>query len=126
MCQIDNNKSGASTRRIRKTYQTRSPRRCGLQLYVINESRREVSGTCRCSMISRQIQDLRIVCGYVPSAPAARFASLADRPTGQLAKVQFISGKSGKKPYPPALFPPVPSSCMSEIPNTDNQIDVHR
>ncbi len=51
-----------------------------------------------------------------PSVFAALRAALADIPTGQDVKAQPVKGNRGKIPYPPAVFPPVPSSCMSEIP----------
>ena len=52
----------------------------------------------------------------LPSASAALRAFLASSPTGHESKVQFANGKRGKIPYPPAAFPPVPSSCINEIP----------
>lgn len=52
----------------------------------------------------------------LPSALAARLALRESIATGQDEKEQLARGKSGNIPYPPLVFPPVPSSCIKDIP----------
>lgn len=55
----------------------------------------------------------------VPSVPAALKAALElTRTEHEEVDVQDVpsSGNKGNIPYPPLEFPPVPSSCMREIP----------